>query len=688
MNQHTSRAPFYVTVGMLLPLALALACRTVPGVPAITIVIAGFILSVATYAMLAAREGTPRATVAATGVMAGATWASIAAATGISPLGFAILAVGVATITMVMLAVPAGRGPVVTGPADPGTDLPPGRTRQEEEMQALIRRLAKVDLDVVEINEWDDPDNGFDIRVALVEGMELKDLEPICGKLQASPYMRLPQGCLVTLLDSGYQCEAIIRVMTRDCLNDHVFLDMDTTPASINDPFPLLRSPSGGWYKVCLRIFSMVIGGTTGSGKTTLLDLIIAWLARCTDTLIWVVDFNGGGLGAPWNRPYEEGRSPRPIVDWIGDNEAECALILACAKNIAKSRKTDRESVSLRRKAGTRLLPLSPQKPGIVVITDEGGEVRKAASVLGQLVCSQISSVAQIGRETGIRVVVSVLRGTADLLDKALRAVCSLRICLRTDEETEYTHVLGRNPGRTRLLHTGTAWIFRTTEDIKPGIGRSCDITPAQVEAHAIACAGLRPELDQAGQAVCRSLSLRDVFSGRDPENYADLLHLPALVDVADGNAYTRRHQRRLERLERLDRGEDPDVVVSGPRKDDTGGNGHTRGAATDALLSQVEKRTFTELTSGRHLLRSGEDQKPTDGDCKRLQQATTLRETLLSILSDIAPNGLRAGEIEARLTRDGMAYSRGNLFEVLKRAIRDGEIVKDGDRYFRSSLE
>jgi hypothetical protein len=738
----TDHVSSYVAIGLLGPVVIALACRTIPGIPAAAPAVAGVLLALVIGAARYNRTTAARAAITALFVAVGFIWSSVAAMAGITALGCVVLVVGVTIGTIVMLAIPipltkaeleaiaaaeaAARAlaEAAAAAADPNYGLAPGRTRQEEDMQAFLRRLSKTDISVIRIDPWENPDDGMDIRVSLVEGMEPRDLVDLCGKIQSSPQLRLPRGCVVTVLDGEYQCEAVVRVMSRDCLKDHLTLDdyEDSTPASINDPFPLMRSPQGNWFMVCLRIFCMIIGGTTGSGKTTLLDRIIAYLARCSDALIWVIDFNGGGLGASWNRPYEDGRASKPIIDWLGDTEEESAVIMACAKGIAKSRKTDRESVQMRRDAGTNVLPVSPKKPAVVVITDEGGEVRQASGILGQIVCSQISSLAQIGRETGVRVIMSVLRGTADLLDKALRSVCSIRVCLRMDEEGEYDHVLGRNPGRVHLMHTGSAWVYRTTQDYRPVVGRSVDVPPAFVEQHAIDCANLRPELDQAGQAICTNIRLIDVFCGRDPGNYEELLDHPALVDVVEGTAYTRRHQRRAERLSAMERGEDPNTSTG--RRATTTDTPRTprAGSATENLLSQVNRlapsrkpepeanataveapsdiEVFDALTSGRHLMINGCNPADTvtttnapvvvsqDGETIPDAPTTTLREHLNVMLTDIYPNSLRAGEIEAALKADGFRYSRGNLYEVLKTMIaRHGELDKDNDRYFHRPL-
>lgn len=729
--QTTQNVPMYATVGLLGPVATTLACVTIPGIPAATPAAAGMLLGLIIYVARRTHTTMARATLTALAVVVGSCWSSVAAAVGITALAVVVLAVGVTAVTTIMLALPTPPTPeelaaaaAVAAANDPNHGLPPGRTRLEEDLQALLRRLSKTPISVIKADPWEKPEDGVDVRISLVEGMEPKDLTDLCGKIQSSPQLRLPRGCVVTILDGEYQCEAIIRIMLRDCLKDHARLDdyETATPASVNDSFPLMRSPQGSWFMVCLRIFCMVVGGTTGSGKTTLLNRIIAYLARCTDALIWVVDFNGGGLGAPWNQPFEEGLAEKPIIDWLGDTEEESAAIMACAKGVAKDRKTNRVAVRLRRDAKTNVLPVSAQMPAIVVITDEGGEVRQAASVLGQVVCSQISSLAQIGRETGVRVIMSVLRGTADLLDKALRSVCSIRVCLRMDEPGEYDHILARNPGRINLLHTGSGWIFRSTEDYQPAVGCSVDVEPEFIEQHAIACAHLRPTLDEGGQKICANIRLVDVFDGRNPNNFEDLLGHPALADVANGDVYRRRHERRAERLAALERGEDPNTT-SGTRTVTTA-HAPAAGSAMEHLLNQVDRLgtsrppakntrpqtaptpapktlsdadVFKQLTSGEHLLLDGHcpidaeatpvSETPTEEGVPEAPTAT-LRERLNLMLTDIYPSGLRAGEIEAHLKAEEFRYSRGNLFEVLKAmTTKYGELNKVDDRYYHRTL-
>lgn len=720
------RAPWLALIGALSAICAALASRVVSGIPDILPAAGGVFIAV--FVLLAySMAGRPlrSATIGVVSLIFGGTWASYAAWVGLSPLLISV--VGLFAVALMILEIARRRKAenldveTVGGIKDfCGSD----RNPEVNAIEALFQRVTKKKVIVTDIRPWDDPRNGVDVYVDLPENFTPRMLADYTDRIQSSRTLRLPQGCVVTVVDGKFQCEAIVSIMKRDCLQDHIMLDEPTTPASINDHFDLLRSPQGFWFKIRLRIHSMIIGGTVGSGKTTLLNRIIAYLARCTDCLIWVVDFNGGGLGAPWTRLYEEGKTTRPIIDWVADNEVEAAVLMACAYEVGVKRKTDRECVEMRRAANSNVLPVSAQKPAIIVITDEGGEVRKAASILGMIVCDRISQLAQIGRAEAVRVIISVLRGTADFLDKGLRAVCSIRVCLRMDEEGEADHVLGRCPGRTHLLHTGSAWLYRSAADPvgdpRPILGCSVDVAPEAIEAYSVAVQHLRPELDPAGQRVCQRVTLTDVFNGNDPDNFPDLLGYLPLRDVAAGRAYAGRWERRIARLRAIEQGEDPNQVTNGVKTSASHTSGGVESSAGSRLSSSIakmmaEKRSaeepaqptterafdeiFNELTEGQNYLIDGRNPKdePRSAEMPEAQaqaQETvpdvsemTLRQHLLIILAAHAPDGLRAGQLEKELTTHGVSYSRKNLFDQLKKLVASGSVTKAGDQYSRPSL-
>lgn len=571
-------------------------------------------------------------------------------------------------------------------PAEPDDTGRDRRSTTVQQWEARMRQITKQRVAVVRAEPWETPADGMRLYVELPagEGMTATDLAGFSDRFAAAA--RLPQGCNVRVLDGDHQGTAVVDIMLRDCLTDEVMADEDTTPASINDDFVVMTTPRGEVLSICLRIFSMIVGGTTGSGKTTLLHRIIMRLARCVDALIWVVDTNGGGVAEPWINAWARGAASRPVVDWVADSEEEAAALVAVASAVIKDRKTNREA-RLRKTAGnTTVLPVDAKMPAIIVLTDEGGEVRQAASLLGQLAGEGISRLAQIGRAEGGRVIMSVLRGTADLLDKGLRVNAALRICLRMEEEGEYDHVLGANPGRTRLLHTGTGYIRRGGVDSKPVFGRTVNVLLDAMDRHSIACADLRPDLDDRGLLVAARIRPVDIMGGREPDVATKKLQV--MCDAAAGLVYANRWERYADKLAEM-RGDDPAEVVDDAMQDVKGDIVHQEVAAEqaasqgsgvlDVWAAQVmgPAAPMVEQSSTR----SGvdlDDRDAVDAEARRLlgglETATaapgTARERILAMVDAAGREGISSGEVEKR---SGVTRSRAQ--DLLKQLREEGAI-------------
>ncbi|HWB35694.1 MAG TPA: hypothetical protein VHA75_06690, partial [Rugosimonospora sp.] len=435
-----------------------------------------------------------------------------------------------------------------------------------------------------------------------------------------------------------------------------VDLPLTDHPVSINDPFPLLVDAQGTQLDVCLREHSAVIGGAPGSGKTTLLHRIIARLAWCTDTLIWVLDMNGGGLAEPWIRPWARGEAERPVVDWVAGDEAEAAVMVATLAAIAKDRKMSHETIEAKERGGTNILPVSAQLPAIILITDEGGEIAQAAGLLGRLANQGVARIAQIGRAEGTRVVMSVLRGTADLLSKGMRVMAWIRIALAMTEEDEYSHVLGLTPGRATLVHRGSAWLRRIGTDERPILARSADMQRPTIAEVAVASAKYRTDLDRRGQLVAQLLRPRDVFDGRDPADFPDEAATDALRDVAEGRAYAGRWDRMADRLAAM-RGERvaPRVTESRP----------VTPPPADALEAFLGAPVATLVAEPE----SADEALPDPS-------ARPAREYILDVLRDARPDGLMSGQIGNLIGQRGKPVSRGHRHEVLAELVAAGQIV------------
>jgi len=603
-------------------------------------------------------------------VLAGCVWVAVVARGGWGVWTVVALGSGAAIVAACEVAAGRGRAMVLrVGPAEQPGDRRPERVR---EWEAMLQRLTKRPVRVRDVRPWANPRDGLQVDVDLPEDMTVRDLSGLCDKIAGA--RRLPQGCVVRALDAEHQGAAILDVMLRDCLAvDGQVHQETTTPTSITEPIGVAVTARGEQLDVSLREQSMVIGGTTGSGKTTLLHRIIMRLARCTDTLIWIVDPNGGGVAAPWIAAWARGDASAPTIDWIAEDEVEAAVLVAVASAIVKDRKTSREATRRKRDANSHILPVDKDLPLIMVITDEGGELRQAAGLLATLVDEGLARLAQIGRAEGGRVIMSVLRGTADLLGKGLRSVAGVRVCLRMNEEGEYDHVLGVNPGRTRLLHRGSTYVYRTDVDHRPILGRTINVDLASIEAHSIATAHLRPQLDDRGRQVAARVTVRDVLDGRDPLDHPEIRHHPVMRDVEAGRAYEGRWERKARMLAEL-RGEElPDdepvapVLPERPTVAPVGSAAERLLLATGTLATPEPE---PERVPARQLTLVRGEPEP--------RRPETAREAVLLVLRDARPDPLALAQVHAQVAERGVQVTAQRVHQVLTALAQRGEVRRD----------
>ena len=626
-------------------------------------------------------------------VVGACVWMSMVAVSGWSLLLVGVLA-GAALVAALLER-------IIPGPANGGAwgvvegDPEDRRPVEIRGWEALLRRLSSKPLTVTKVEPWERATDGERVYVDLPEGYTVKDLADSTMRERIAGARKLPVGCVVEVGEGTHQGTAVLDVMLRDCLADGgQMISEPATPASITDSFALAGSPKGESLDVCLREESMVVGGTTGSGKTTLLHRIIFFLARCTDTLIWVIDPNGGGVAAPWIGPYARGEADKPTIDWLAENDEEAAVMLAVAKAIAKDRKTSKEATRRKRAANTTVLPVDKDLPAFVIITDEGGEMRQATGLLAHLVDEQIGRLAQIARAEGGRVIMSVLRGTADLLNKGLRTVAGIRICLRMNEEGEADHVLGVNPGRVRLLHKGSAHVYRTNTDYKPVLGRTVNVDIRGIESHAVATAHLRPDLDARGQAIAAKITVKDVLDGRDPRDHIDIARHPVMRDVEAGRAYAGRWDRKQAMLAEL-RGEDLDddddliapAVPSVPDRPTV--------AEPGTLLERFLLDTGVVVEDKPAVPRQATPVEPTpqaapEADPPAVQaepagdvdQASPNTRWLIRQVLAESDEAMTNAQVRAAVVERGSTVSLQRCHQILTSMARKGDVTKDGDYY------
>ena len=709
-TEQGNQANWLPVYAVLVGIALVILDRfaILPGVSWWQLPIAGVVATVAAVMITLIQEGVRggRGWVRVlahrvTTVLAAASWATWADIVGWRSTVILYGSIGVVALAALGLVCqsPAAevRTPAVEHARTRDQDISP-RTPEGSTYQTVIRSVTRMPAVVTSWEPWDNPKDGLRLFVSLPaeQGTTAAELAPKAGNIGAGA--RLPRGCNVRVLDSDLQGVVIVDVMLRNSLTDRTTAHTEPTcPASINDDFPVLTTPRGEMLSICLRIFSMIIGGTVGSGKTTLLHRIIMWLARCTDAVVWVVDLNGGGVADPWISPWAEGRASKPVVDWLADSEVEAAVMMAVARAIAVDRKANPEAKRRKKAVNETVLPVDSSMPALVVLTDEGGEVRQAASLFGQLAGQGISRLAQIGRAEGVRTVMSVLRGTADLADKGLRVVSALRLCLRMEEHDEYTHVLGANPGKTELEGAVGAGFLRTATITRPVLGRTVNVDLKGIDRHAVATGDLRPQLDGYALKAAARVTPKDVLGGRNP--LPEQITHPAMQDAAVGRAYEGRWDRYRAKMSAA-YDVDGEHVENTPAPVGVGTPGTASTAPVSARTSYLDSWGAQVMGPAAAItpqavapaaapvaqpVAGGSNVIPLFGDRTKQQapapaapSAPTAREQILTLVRAAGAEGVAASEIERQVQA-----ARSRVMDLIKELREKGEIEKnDAGRY------
>jgi hypothetical protein len=156
-----------------------------------------------------------------------------------------------------------------------------------------------------------------------------RDLQAIQTVLAAMRHLK--PGCTIEA-DEGedHQGSWVLHVTTRNDLHTTIKLFPldEIRQRSLRDPLDIGRNGQGELTYVELYQSCMIISGQRNAGKTVLLQTLTGQLVQCVDALAWHADLNGGGMSAPWARPFATGVVGRCAVDWIATSP-EQALAMA-----------------------------------------------------------------------------------------------------------------------------------------------------------------------------------------------------------------------------------------------------------------------------------------------------------------------------------------------------------------------
>ncbi|MFI6819293.1 hypothetical protein ACIBG7_43380 [Nonomuraea sp. NPDC050328] len=384
----------------------------------------------------------------------------------------------------------------------PVTGIPRRDQPLAEEWVRRIQRVARVRVRVTGMQTWGNG-GGFSLQLRLPDdGTSLDTMDGYAVRLAASA--DLPAGCNVEFRGGGSKRSVWMDVATVNRLVEDLDYPGDHSPRSILDGITLGLCRNGDPLTLQVRQPRTIVVGTTGSAKTGTLHAATAALGRCEDGLTWQMDLNGGNVSIPWLRPWLDGHTDRPAIDWAACC-AEEALLMADAKvRIALERKT--AYAALRLASDEDKLPISPAVPQITTILDEGHEVLSDSirDPIQREIRKLIEKTARIGRAEAVTYLLSTLRSISGTLSTDLLNLMHNRLFMAGGEQKEanylYDYAKGVNVQDLAGPGSGFARRFGSPEvrswkayRLKP----ARDIRPAS-----LAVSGIRPELDAPSAAA------------------------------------------------------------------------------------------------------------------------------------------------------------------------------------------
>lgn len=356
---------------------------------------------------------------------------------------------------------------------------------------------------VEKTTKWENG-NGEDVRICMPKaGATVDNLRYLAPGLAADA--NLPHGATIEIQEpAGEGQRTVIMRVTTTLMTDEVIPHpLWEEQRSILDGIPIGVHPNGDTAWGPAREESWMVVGKRGSGKTTLLQGITATVGMCRDAVVWHIDLNGGGLTQPWVDMWLDGKVERCPVDWSAANIDEAIRMTRAAIRIAKHRK--KAYRKLKRQKNVSLLPVSETLPEVVIILDEGAEALAAAGKGKVLqLAANLDEIQRIARNEALNQILSLLRGTGDLVPASMSTQTGVGVCLRVRQQKEIAAVFEQayedKMKPEHLPCDGAGWIG--VEGGQPLRYQTWLITPAEIEEIGMRIAKVRPDLDEASATV------------------------------------------------------------------------------------------------------------------------------------------------------------------------------------------
>jgi hypothetical protein len=447
-----------------------------------------------------------------------------------------------------------------------------------------------------------------------------------------------------------------VDLITRDVLAEDVPLPDDFAPRSVNDPFSTGVDVFGDLIEVLLREVATMVAAPRGSGKSNLLSVLIAMLARCVDVVIWVIDLKGGRFARPWLAPWFDGRTARPVLDWVATDPDEAQLMLNAASTAIDYRSSTGE--------GEKVIP-SASQPAIFLIVDEGASLTGLRAGGGTKRSGDVFDIIGRGRSEAVDTIMAFLRATVSLTGSGdLKSQAGLRIALGAASAADATSALD-NPGMGRAVaafqHPGSMLVQRGQNDYQ--IGKTYRVEPDDIPAIAEVCSPWRPALE--------------------PDLEEEL-----------GEAYAKRWDLdRSGHLLPVARQKELGIFQKGKRT----GAAATVTAPRPAVPSlptipppPKDPKPAYRTVDGRPLPRPLDDSTVKEMFADLEEQLADIgknaphkgRTRMLGLIFEAGPDGIAPGDLTDRLNSEGVSCVRQTVHEWLRDEVTKGTIENLGGKY------